>query len=51
MTKDDILSRLRALHEDFTMLKNGDWIPDNHSCDASIESCEALIEAIEQKDI
>lgn len=51
MTKHEILDRLRSLKEDFTMLKDGDWVPDKHGCDASIESCEALIEALEQKDI
>lgn len=36
-SKDSLIKiAVIALYEDFNMLRNGDWEPDNHSIDASL---------------
>ena len=40
--KTEALAALSLLSQDMEMLKAGDWVPDNDSCDASLEVIEAL---------
>ena len=42
VTKDDVLLYLKILIEDFEALKAGTWVPDEASCDASIEMSERI---------
>lgn len=49
VTKDDVLLYIKILIEDFEALKVGTWVPDEASCDASIEISEriqAFLEAL-----
>ena len=34
------------LRTDFKMLQSGDWVPDRHSCDASIEVVEQIADIL-----
>lgn len=47
-TKTEALDLLRCIKEDFTMLMNGEWDPDDASCLASIEVVEALIKFVKE---
>jgi hypothetical protein len=38
------LETLNMLHEDFTMLNDGSWVPDADSIEASLEIVEGLME-------
>ena len=38
------LEALNMLHEDFTMLNDGSWVPDADSIEASLEIVEGLME-------
>lgn len=41
-TKKEALNYLKCLQEDFTMLRDGDWVPDEDSIDASLDVVEGL---------
>lgn len=43
-TKDEALEALKTIIEDFTMLKDGDWVPDDDSCDCSIEMASQVFQ-------
>ncbi len=45
--KEDALKYLDVLMEDFEMLRDGDWVPDEKSCEASIEVLQAVINFME----
>lgn len=45
----DALGALRCVRIDIEMLKNGEWVPDSDSCDATIEVLEAVIEFMEKQ--
>lgn len=54
MIKSKALECLNHLIIDFEMLRDGEWIPDEDSCEASIEMAEKLREYIielDKKDI
>lgn len=46
--KEDVLNYLDILMEDFEMLRDGDWIPDEKSCEASMEVLQAVINFMEE---
>ena len=49
VTKAEALALIQCLINDFEALKSGDWVPDDDSCDASIEVSEriqAFLEAL-----
>jgi len=53
MDKDlkEILNRIKFLKEDFEMISDGRWTPNEHndsSIPASIENCDKIIEAVER---
>ena len=41
-TKEEALALIQCLIDDFEALKSGDWVPDDDSCDASIEVAERI---------
>ena len=45
LTLQELLSCLKT---DFTMLKSGEWVPDKHSIDASIDVIEELQRRLNQ---
>lgn len=45
-SKKYILDRLACLHKDFTLLENGDWVPDRHSCEASRHAVEDIFKEL-----
>ena len=52
MTPDKItkvLNKLNQILEDFQMLRDETWIPDEDSCNASIENIESIIYTIENE--
>jgi len=49
MTQDEIdttLSKLNLVLEDFQMLRDGTWVPDEVSCESSIENLTDVIHII-----
>lgn len=38
------LALLQTLEQDIVLLKDGDWVPDDASCDASLEVILALVQ-------
>ena len=42
VTKKEALALIQCLINDFEALKSGDWVPDDHSCDASIEMAQRI---------
>lgn len=38
------LALLQTLEQNIVLLKNGDWVPDDASCDASLEVILALVQ-------
>lgn len=42
VTKEEALLLIEGLLADMLMLKTGDWVPDDDSCDASIEMSERI---------
>ena len=38
----EIETMLDCLEQDFQMLKDGDWVPDDDSCDASLDMVAKL---------
>lgn len=40
--KDKLLKKIKQLTLDFEMLKDGRWIPDDNSIDASIDNLEDM---------
>ena len=49
VTKEEALALCQCLIDDFEALKSGDWVPDDCSCDVSIEGAErvrAFLEAL-----
>jgi len=46
---DKILDKLNLILEDFQMLRDGTWIPDEKSCNASIENVQDVINIIENE--
>jgi len=46
---ETILKKLDQLREDFQMLKDDIWVPDSHSCDASIDNVEDIIYILTKK--
>ena len=52
MTPDkitEVLHKLNQVLEDFQMLRDGTWVPDEASCEASIENVESIIYTIENE--
>jgi len=45
----EILNKLNLVLEDFQMLRDGSWVPDEDSCEASIENVESIIHTIENE--
>lgn len=41
-TKREALELLKCLAEDFALLASGNWIPDDDSCEASLDVVERL---------
>ena len=41
--KTEALALLQTLEQDFVLLQDGDWEPDNDSCEASLEVVLALV--------
>ena len=49
LSSEELLSCLKT---DFTMLESGEWVPDKHSIDASIDVIEELERRLnEEKDM
>lgn len=49
MTQNEIdisLSKLNLVLEDFQMLRDGTWVPDEASCESSIENLTDVIHII-----
>lgn len=46
---DELLEALKTLREDIRMLKDGEWVPDEDSCDASLDVADKAIENAEDK--
>ena len=44
---NEILQKLNLILEDFQMLRDGSWVPDEKSCDASIDNVNSVIQIIE----
>ena len=44
-----ILDKLNLIMEDFIMLRDGDWEPDEDSCNASIQNVQDVINIIENE--
>ena len=42
VTKEEAQALIQCLIDDFEALKSGDWVPDDDSCDASIEVAERI---------
>ena len=42
VTKEEAQALIQCLIDDFKSLKSGDWVPDDDSCDASIEVSERI---------
>ena len=42
VTKEEAQALIKCLIDDFEALKSGDWVPDDDSCDASIEGAERV---------
>jgi hypothetical protein len=52
MTLDSInktLDKLNLVMEDFIMLRDGAWVPDEDSCNASIQNVQDVINIIENE--
>jgi hypothetical protein len=49
-SKAEALAALKTLAEDFSLLASGDWVPDDDSCDASLDVVEALREWVEKSE-
>jgi len=52
MTQNEIdisLSKLNLVLEDFQMLRDGTWIPDTETCEASMENITDIIQIIENE--
>ena len=47
ITKEQALELVRCLAEDFALLASGEWVPDDDSCAASLETVERLRTFIE----
>jgi len=47
MIKESLLEALGHLRKDLEMLKSGEWVPDNHSCNASIERLNNICELLD----
>lgn len=47
--KTEAIALLQMLQEDFNLLKDGDWIPDEDSCDASLSVVSALVEYLKKQ--
>ena len=45
----EVLNKLNLVLEDFQMLRDGTWVPDKKSCDASIDNIESIIYTIENE--
>lgn len=48
-TKHYLLRLLRLLKTDLEMLRDGNWVPDEDSCQASIDNCDAAIALVKEK--
>ena len=46
---NEALDKLNLIMEDFIMLRDGSWQPDEKSCNASIESVQDVINIIENE--
>lgn len=44
---NEALQKLNLILEDFQMLRDGSWVPDEKSCDASIDNVNSVIQIIE----
>jgi len=44
--KTEALALLQTLEQDFVLLQDGDWEPDNDSCEASLEVVLALVKYV-----
>ncbi len=47
ITKSRAIELVQFLIEDLEMLQNGDWVPDDDSCEASISNAEAIKKFLE----
>lgn len=45
----EILNKLNLVLEDFQMLRDGSWVPDKESCEASIDNVESIIYTIDNE--
>ena len=45
----EVLNKLNLVLEDFQMLRDGSWVPDKESCEASIDNVESIIYTIENE--
>jgi|TARA_R110000772_G_scaffold11973_4_gene37069 hypothetical protein len=43
----EVLNKLNLVLEDFQMLRDGTWVPDKKSCEASIDNVESIIYIID----
>jgi len=46
--KTEALACLSLLQQDVEMLRDGEWVPDDDSCNASIEVIEAIKNYLEE---
>ena len=44
-----VLDKLELIMEDFIMLRDGAWVPDEDSCNASIQNVQDVINIIENE--
>jgi hypothetical protein len=44
---DEVLGKLNSILEDFQMLRDGSWVPDEQSVEASIDNVNDVISIIE----
>jgi hypothetical protein len=40
--KKDVIQAINCLKEDMELLRDGSWIPDDHSIDASVDNLELI---------
>ena len=47
--KEKVLTKLNLILKDFEMLKDETWVPDEDSCDCSIENVKSIIYTIKNE--
>ena len=48
--KNDAVAALICLITDFEMLRDGEWVPDKDSCEASITVTQCVLDWLKEKE-